>query len=195
MQREANEREVLFKLSAGDRFAFGVLFNMFYSKLYYFALHYLNDEENSKDVVQDVFSFVWEDRQKLSEVRDLSAWLYTLTKYQCLKKIEHLKVKQKHSDNLRFRELSIVQNSLNDLDTSPVIIDEINQIIEKCLGELSPQSKRIFELSRFENKKNREIAMELNISTKAVEAHITKVLKLLRIALKNYLPLVLFLFR
>jgi RNA polymerase sigma-70 factor (ECF subfamily) len=57
---------------------------------------------------------------------------------------------------------------------------------------LSPQSRRIFEMSRIDNKKNREIADELNISIKTVEAGITKVLKLLRLALKQYLPIVFF---
>ncbi len=189
-----SEKEILQKLSDGDKKAFEFLYDTYQLRLYHFAFHYLNDEEVSKDIVQDVFSFVWTDRKKLEVVSNLSSWLYTLTKNQCLKKIDHLKVKQKHVDILKYRQLNVVQNALTELDTSPMIFDEINTIVNQILSGLPPQSRQIFEMSRFDNLKNREIAEKLDISQKSVEAHITKALKNFREALKNYLPLVAFLF-
>ena len=186
-----NERELMEKLAQGDRFSFGLVFHIYYDRLYHFAFHYLNDEESSKDVVQDVFSVIWEEQDKFHEVKNLSSWLYTMTKNLCLKKIDHLRVRQKHSDELKYRYLNVVQLSLNDLDTSPVIFDEISRIVDQTLGKLPSQGRQIFELSRFENKKNAEIASELNISVKTVEAHITRALKDLRKALRHYLPLFL----
>lgn len=190
-----SEKELLLKLAEADKIAFGHLFNVYYSRLFHFANHYLNDNESSKDVVQDVFSAVWEENQKFSEVKNLSSWLFTLTKNHCLKKIDSLKVRQKHADIIKNRELSLIQASLSELDTSSVIFDEISNIINQTLDNLSPLARQIFEMSRFENKKNKEIAEELNISVKTVEANITRILKQLKIALKNYLPIVLFLFR
>jgi RNA polymerase sigma-70 factor (ECF subfamily) len=186
-----NENELTKKLAQGDQYSFGLVFHIYHARLYHFAFHYLNDEEASKDIVQDVFSSVWEEKEKFREVRNLSSWLYTLTKNLCLKKIDHLKVRQKHSDELKYRYLSIVQHSLNDLDTSPVIFDEISRIIDHTLDQLPPLGRQIFELSRYGNKKNAEIAAELNISVKTVEAHITRALKDLRKALKNYMPFVI----
>ncbi|WP_321996582.1 RNA polymerase sigma-70 factor [Draconibacterium orientale] len=190
--RSLNEIELLQKLAAGDSLAFAQLVNVYHEHLLDFSMHYLNDREQARDVVQDVFSVIWEDHRKLGKINNLSSWLFTLTKNQCLKKIEHIKVRQKHSDMLRYRQLDIVQSSLNELDTSPVIFNEINTIILQTLDKLSPQNKRIFEMSRFNNMKNREIAEELNISVKTVEAGITKSLKLLRPALQQYLPIVFF---
>lgn len=184
-----NEQELIEKLTQGDQFSFGLVFHLYYSRLYHFAFHYLNDEEASKDIVQDVFFSVWEEKEKLTGVKNLSSWLYTMTKNLCLKKIDHLKVQQKHSDELKYRYLNVVQLSLHELDTSPVIFNEISRIIDQTLGKLPPQGRQIFELSRFGNKRNAEIATELNISVKTVEAHITRALKDLRKALKNYLPL------
>lgn len=146
----------------------------------------------SEDVIQDVFASVWEDHEKFHNVNNLSSWLFTMTKNQCLKKIEHLRVRQKHINNLQFRQLNLVHDSLTHLDTSPLIFDEVNLIIKQTLAKLPPQTRLIFEMSRFEEKKNREIAEELNISIKTVEAGITKTLKLLRPALKHYLPVVFF---
>jgi RNA polymerase sigma-70 factor (ECF subfamily) len=187
-----NEKELIIKLSEGNTLAFGQLVNVYQKRLFYFSLHYLNNQETAKDVVQDVFSIVWESHKKMSEINNLSSWLFTLTKNQSLKKIEHLKVRQKHVDHLVFRQLKLAQSSLNQLDTSPLIFNEINAIITNKLNNLSPQTRRIFEMSRFENMKNKEIAEKLDISIKTVEANITKSLKLLKPALKHYLPIVFF---
>lgn len=187
-----NEIELLQNLSQGDSLAFSQVVNVYHERLLHFSIHYLNDKELAKDVVQDVFSAVWENHEKFVEIKNLSSWLFSLTKNQCLKRIERLKVRQKHACTLQYRQLELVQGSLNELDTSPLIFNEINAIIQQTLLKLPEQSRRIFEMSRFENKKNREIADELNISIKTVEAAVTKSLKLLRPALKHYLPIVFF---
>ncbi len=186
------ELELLLKLAKGDSDAFAYVVEVYQERLLHFSLHYLNNLEMAKDVVQDVFTTIWVEQEKFSKVNNLSSWLFTLAKNQSLKKIEHLKVSQKHISKLQYRQLNLVQDSLTHLDTSPLIFDEIDSIFKQTLAELPPQSKRIFEMSRFENKKNREIADELNISIKTVEAGITKALKLLRPALKQYLPIIFF---
>ena len=186
------ENSLLKELSEGNALAFAHLVKVYHERLFYFSQHYLNDRELAKDIVQDVFAIVWEKKSKFSEIVNLSSWLFTLTKNQCLKKIEQQKVKQKYVDDLRFRQMQLNQSVLADLDTSPLIFDEIKTITEQTLNKLSPQVRRMFEMSRFENKKYKEIANELNVSVKTVEAGITKSLKLLRPALKKYLPIVLF---
>jgi len=184
------ELELLQNLAKGDSLAFAHVVNVYQERLLHFSLHYLNNREVAKDVVQDVFTIIWEDKEKLSRVNNLSSWLFTLAKNQSLKRIERIKVSQKYLSKLQHRQLNLIQDSLSHLDTSPLIFDEIDSIFKKTVAKLPPQSKRIFEMSRFENKKNWEIADELNISIKTVEAGITKALKLLRPALKQYLPIV-----
>lgn len=181
------------KLSEGDKVSFGFLFNLYYKRLLSFALYYLNDEESAKDVIQDIFAIVWERQDELKEVHNLSSWLFSMTKNQCLKKIDHLKVRQKYTDYLKYRELEITQSALSYLDTTPVAFDEINAIIEKTLKGLSPQTRRIFEMSRFEHKKNKEISEELGISIKTVEANMSKSIKVFKSSLRHYLPFVLYL--
>jgi RNA polymerase sigma-70 factor (ECF subfamily) len=86
-------------------------------------------------------------------------------------------------------------DALNSLDTSPMIFEEIEKIIQKTLDRLPPQCRRAFEMSRFEEKKYSEIAKEMQIAQKTVETHISNALKIFRVALKDYLPLVVFLFQ
>jgi RNA polymerase sigma-70 factor (ECF subfamily) len=193
MSQTIKEKRLIQQLSQGDQKAFGELFSSYYDKLYYFVFHYLNNEEAAKDVVQDVFSEVWIKHEALEGVQNLSSWMFTLAKNISLKKIDHLKVARKHADYLKYRQLDIVQGSLNELNISPGVFEEINEIIGKTLKTLPAQTRKIFEMSRFENKQNKEIAQELNVSLKSVEAHITKSLKVFRKALQNYLPFILFL--
>lgn len=192
---DLNEKEILKKLSEGNSIAFGQVVNLYHDRLLHFSFHYLNDKELAKDVIQDVFSNLWENHKKLSEVKNLSSWLFTLTKNQCLKKIDYLKVRQKYADVLAKRQLEVAYGALTVLDTSPMIFDEINNIVSETLNKLSPQTKQIFELSRFESKKNKEIAAELNISIKTVESNITKALKIFRKELRPFLPILMFLLK
>ncbi len=74
------------------------------------------------------------------------------------------------------------------------VFQEIEQIIQETLSSLSPQCRKVFEMSRLQEMKNREIAENLNISVRTVEGHISKGIKTLKIALKDYLPLVAHLF-
>jgi RNA polymerase sigma-70 factor (ECF subfamily) len=62
----------------------------------------------------------------------------------------------------------------------------MRQIVNKAIGELPPQTREIFIKSRYREKSHKEIAEELNLSTKAVEYHITKALKTLRVSLREY---------
>ncbi|MCT4587551.1 MAG: RNA polymerase sigma-70 factor [Carboxylicivirga sp.] len=187
-----NELELLTELSKGNALAFNDLVVAYKDRLIQFAEYYLNDTEQSKDIVQDVFSNLWEEHHKLTEVKNLSSWLYTMTKYQCLKKIDRIKVKRKYEDNLKYRQLELTQSALKQLDTSPLVFDEIKTILDQTLSKLPIQTRKIFVMSRFDNKKNKEIAEQLGISVKTVEAAITKSIKQLRPALKSYLSVILF---
>lgn len=78
--------------------------------------------------------------------------------------------------------------ALEQLDTSEMAFRDMETIIEKTIAGLSPRCREVFVLSRMEGKKNQEIAEELNISVKAVEAQMTKALGIFRLALKDFLP-------
>ena len=108
--------------------------------------------------------------------------------------LRHKKVKKHFEDNAALNmQNQIYFSALEHLDTSVIAFQDIEYIIEKTLNGLPKRCRDIFILSRFEGKKNQELAEELNISVKAVEAQITKALKVFKITLKDYLPLVTFL--
>ena len=108
--------------------------------------------------------------------------------------LRHEKVKKKYAESSAYQKQNLLhQTALKQIDTTVITFQEIEKIIEQTLAELPGRCREVFVLSRIEGKKNQEIANELSISLKAVEAQITKALKTFRLTLKDYLPLVAFL--
>ena len=191
-----NDIELLEKLKNDDEIAFKVIFNKYYSRLYYFILEFVSLDDISENIVQDTFFTLWNKRHELKEDSNLNAYLFAIARNNCLYRLRDQRFMQKLfiTNSPGQDELEMNMEVLNTLDCSAYAFEEIDRIIEKTLEELPPQCKKVFILSRFEERKNKEIAEELNISVKVVEKHITKGLNKFRVSLKDYLPFVAYLF-
>jgi len=189
-----DNKEIVLKIISGDEVSFEHIYHFYYHRLSYFAKQYLLDTELAKNIVQDVFTELWDKRKGLKYDTNLNAWLFTVTKNKSLKAISQLKSQQNYDNYLKIRQLDVNQKSLAEFDTSNFVFEELQEQLKISLQKLSPACRRVFEMSRFEDKKNREIAEELNLSIKTVEAQISKALKTLKTDLKDYIPLIYFLF-
>ena len=190
-----SKSSIVMRLQGGDSDAFERVFETFYHRLYSFINQYVYDSEVAKNILQDVFLILWEKKSILLDDNNLNAWLYTVAKNKALKYLRHKEYVTDHVEISLFRQSENMLNAsaLDQIDTSEFAFREIEKIIEHTLSSMPEQVQVVFNLSRFENLKNREIAEKLNISEKTVEANITKSLKLLRVALKDYLPLAVYL--
>jgi RNA polymerase sigma-70 factor (ECF subfamily) len=197
MPVDFEDKNILQKILSGDESSFEKVYRFYYPRLNYFAKQYLLDSEVSKNIVQDVFTELWDKRRNLRSDTNLNAWLFTVTKNKSLKIISQLKSQQNYDNYIKARQLDVNFKSLSDFDTSGLVFEELQIQIKIALDKLPPACRKVFEMSRFEDKKNREIAEELNLSVKTVEAQISKALRSLKSDLKDYLPLfyILFLFQ
>lgn len=189
-----DSKDIVLKIISGDESSFERIYRFYYPKLNYFARQYLLDLELAKNIVQDVFAELWDRRRNLTHDTNLNAWLFTVTKNKSLKAISQLKSQQNYDNYLKIRQLDVNQKSLADFDTSNFVFEELQEQVKASLDKLPPACRKVFEMSRFEDKKNREIAEELNLSIKTVEAQISKALKTLKTDLKDYIPLIYFFF-
>ncbi|MEN6455900.1 MAG: RNA polymerase sigma-70 factor [Prolixibacteraceae bacterium] len=190
------ETQLIEKIKNSDDVAFKIIYNKYFPRLYYFIYEFIGLDDLTENVVQDTFATFWEKRHTLRDDLNVSSYLYSVAKNNCLYRLRDQRYKQKLFVSGSPDSMELAQNlkALDSVDTSALVFHEIEQIIEKTLEELPPQCKKVFMLSRFEGMKNREIAEELHITTKAVEGHITRSLKLFRSALKDYLPFVTHIF-
>ena len=191
-----NDNYLFDKLRNGDEAAFKVIYNKYVPRLYYFIHEYIAQVDIVENIVQNTLLTLWDKKATLALDTNLSAYLYTVAKNNCLNVLRDLRYTNKIFDSHDMGALELKANSdaLASLDTSSLTFQEIEKIINSTLEQLPPQCRQVFLFSRFEDKKYKEIASELNISVKAVEGHISKSLKLFRSNLKDYLPLVAFLF-
>lgn len=101
-----------------------------------------------------------------------------------------MKSRQNYDSYIKIRQLEANYKSLSDFETGNLVFEELQVQFRVALEKLPPTCRLIFEMSRFADKKNREIAEELNLSIKTVEAQISKALRSLKSDLKDYLPLI-----
>tara|TARA_R110002049_G_scaffold58385_2_gene158871 strand:+ start:4712 stop:5317 length:606 start_codon:yes stop_codon:yes gene_type:complete len=171
----------------GDRRAFEYYFKAYNNSIVGFGIQFIRDKDKARSIAQDAFIKLWENREKVQKINGIQSFLYTSVKTDCLNLIRHNKVVRKYeSKKLHEREISLNTEILNSLNFDPLTFSELQSLIEKSIEELPDKCKLVFVKKRFENKKNKEIADELGITLKAVEANITRATKFLKLRLSHY---------
>ncbi|SFG03196.1 RNA polymerase sigma-70 factor [Prevotella sp. KH2C16] len=165
-------------IRGGRSEAFEYLFKTYYPRLRNYASHFIADIDDAEDILQDCFTRLWERRETLTYI-SLSALLFTMVRNGCLNYLKHKSLVNNYEvDFLAHMSGSEQLYNYDFLDKTdaPLLYEELRRQIEKVMETLPPRSRQIFEMSRFEGLKNREIAAELGISVKVVEKHISKAL-------------------
>lgn len=183
------KEELISDLRNGDEKAFTTFFGEYFKQICQFAITYVNDEAVAKNIVQDAFVKLWENKANINEGSSIFSFLLTITKYDCLNYLKHLQVENKFRKRTEENQkrLELNYSALQRLEIDNIDYEKMMEIVEKTINSLPPQCQQVFRLSRFENLSNKEIADKLNISVKAVEANITRALKIFREKLKDYI--------
>ena len=181
---ELPDEQMALLLTKRDEAAFEQVFKMHYKNLHAYACAMLKDEDEAEEVVQQVFFKLWERSHNLSFSGSVAAYLYRAVHNESLNWLKHQKIKAGH-------QLHIAYSMKNKSETiaGKMQQKELENKFRQALNELPEQCRTVFQLSRFEDMKYREIADKLEISVKTVENHMGKALKLLRTKLVEFLPL------
>jgi RNA polymerase sigma-70 factor (ECF subfamily) len=176
------EDDVLLKfLRISDEMAFKEIYLRYWKGMYYAVLNKINSKEIAEDIVQSVFTKLWEARAKHS-IQHLSAYLHTAVKYQVINYIRSAITKKSH--------LSVVGEEEKKAESNTdllLLVQELNNAIDNAIKKLPQKTQTIFRLSRFEQHSNKEISGIMDLSEKAVEYHISQSLKSLRFYLKDFI--------
>lgn len=178
--QKLSDHDLFLLLKESDHSAFEEIYRRYSCDIVANAYKKLQDEELSKDIVQDLFIHLWENRNRLREIENPSAYLHTALKNRVFNFFTHQKVESKYINSLR----EFVNTG--NIAHSDFLIRERDQkeLIEKAYGTMSPRMRQIFELSRTENLSHREIAIKLSTSEENVSKQITTALKTLRTKLR-----------
>ncbi len=172
----------------GNERCFEFFFKRDYNAIVGFCLQFLGDLDESKSIAQDSFIKLWSNRDKVKSPNGIKSFLYVAAKTGCLNSLRHKKVVNLYKTNkLSELEHQLKLDVLESIHADSLILTELETLIHTSIEELPDKCKNVFIKKRIELKKNKEIADELHISVKAVEANMTRALKKLRIKLSVYL--------
>jgi len=169
----------------GDIKAFEKIYLFYSPKIIGFAIKKLRSKEIAEEIVQDVFIKLWIKRDLL-QINNLEKYLYTTVKNAILDYYGALKVENKY---LKFKKNSVSAHI--NFTEQAVIHHELTTVLEKSMLRLPEKSRKVFKMSRIENRSVKEIAVKMKLSEKSVEYHLTKSIKILRVLLKDYVLLAL----
>lgn len=173
--QEYTDSQLATLLGGEDPLAFAEIYHRYKGVLFRHALRLLGNEEEAKDVVQELFTQLWARREQFVITSALSSYLYTATRNRILDIIAHKKIEEKY-----------IQSLDGFLERGEYLTDqylrekELRGIIEKEVAQLPPRMREVFQLSRRDHRTYKEIAEELNISDKTVKKQINSALSILR---------------
>ena len=166
------------KIREGDIRAYETLFRRYYEPLCMYGNKITGNWDNAEDIVQDLFYTLWKERENMRIVWSVKSYLYGAVRNQSLQYLEHLNVRKQYYQKKVADEIS--ESDPNDSPQKFLEYKELVQRIESVLGKLPQRRQDIFRMNRFEGKKYEQIAHEMSLSVKTIEAEMSKALKMLR---------------
>lgn len=163
---------------------FEQVFKEHFKNLHAYACSILKDEDEAEEMVQNVFYKLWEKKEKISELQSVPAYLYRSVYNECMNYVKHEKVK------MTYEAHAVHHGSIAGQAADTATAKELEHRIATALADLPEQCRTIFQLSRFEELKYREIADKMGLSVKTVENQMGKALKILRTKLADYISVV-----
>ncbi|MDD7885088.1 RNA polymerase sigma-70 factor [Flavivirga sp. 57AJ16] len=183
------DQQLIDRINANDEGAFNTLYDLYWESLFIYAHNLLKDRVLAEDILQDIFINIWTKRGDINVKTTLKGYLYTSVMYKVYDQFR--KNKQSFKEELLDNFNQRIQTSNPE---SKLIYQELLEHINRTVETFPDKIKEVFILSRQEQLTHKEIAEKLGISTKTVEAHITKALKLLKASISNIAGMELIIF-
>lgn len=177
-----DDEDVLISFQQGDDSAYEIIYDRYWALLYRHARKMLQNDEEAKDVVQEVFMVLWTKLSTSGINQPLAAFLYTATRNKVLDYIKHSKVKAKYLASLQHE----MESQLQPPD-GLVRERQLARQIESEIQFLPPKMREIFVMSRREYKSYKEISEYLQISDKTVKKQVSNALHILKARLGAFL--------
>ncbi|MFD1140511.1 RNA polymerase sigma factor [Larkinella insperata] len=164
---------------SNDEFAFAELYSRYFRLLFNYAFSKVNDQFVAQEIIQELFVTLWQQRHR-STIQSCRSYLFASAKNLIISHYRKEFTRQYH-----YNQWEIQASDSSALTDQPILTADLQHRYEQGLHRLPQKCKEVFVLSR-QGHSNREIALQLAISEKTVEQHITKALRLLKQYLKEH---------
>lgn len=188
---ESTEALLVQQLKNGVDAAYKYLYDQHYQILCHVAAQYVKDDFLAETIVGDVIFHLWEVRETIEINTSVRSYLMTCVRNRCIDylKSQYHKREVAHSDT-GLRDFPVLQYVKDDdYPLGKLLEKELEDEIMNAINRLPDECRRVFNMSRFENRKYEEIAQELKISVNTVKYHIKHAQALLHEDLGKYLTM------
>ncbi len=183
-----SDKAVISGLRFGDKKVYEQLFLDHYKNLVLYAKKFVMETETARDLVQDVFVYLWDKRQKLTIDKSLSSYLFRAVHNACINHLKRGATKENYIKEFLIKLNEGAYKTAASEDAYELVVHkDLSERIERIIETLPEQCRNIFKMSRFRGMKNKEIAEIYSISPRTVETQIYRALKVLKENLKPYL--------
>ena len=175
------DEDLITRFREGDMHAFDTVYYAYHQKLFAFVLRILKIRDDAKEIVQDVFVKLWENREKVTSYALFNSYLFTIAYNTSIDLVRKRINEKKYLDYLQ----SLQKNYLVDDIIDIIDYQDLNIRVEQLVEKLPLKQREVYKLSREHHLSYKEIAQKLEISVNTVEIHISKALQYLRKNLKT----------
>lgn len=182
------QRKILLSVRNGSEKAYQELYEQWVSRLYGFVFQYLKSKDATDDVVQETFLRIWSNRANLNPDVSFKSYLFTIAYHFLLKEMRRQLNNPLMEDYVEYLNRSSTETAEAE---SLMCYDQFVNVLEKGKQHLSPRQRIIFEMNKEYGMSISEISEKLSITNQVVRNQLCMALKILRVELRQYYPLLL----
>lgn len=171
------------ELSNGNSKALESLFIKYQPRLVIFISGFIKNQEAARDICQNIFLKIWQEREQYRHILNFQAFLYTTARNAIYNYFDHELIKN------RYTEKQLQQPTITNNTEENIFAQQLQELIDETLLQMPTQRRKVFVMSRYEGLSNADIAVQLNISKRTVENHITRALADIRGNIKTMITI------
>jgi len=177
----SRDYELVIGLRNNDPDAFKSLYSKYHAKVYNFCLKLISNREEAKDIVQQVFIAIWEQRFQVQEDKPFEGYIFSIARHLVYHAFKKQLLQYDAYEQIKNNDINAL-----DITSEEISYNEVQSVLEKIIEKLPEKRKEIFRLHRFEGLSYHEIAKHLSISENTVDTQIRKGLQFIREEYKKY---------
>lgn len=174
-----DEKDLLVKMAGGGQQAFRIIYDKYSNGVYNYALQLLHSKAEAEEMTQEVFLKLWLLGNSVSEISNLEAYLYTVTKHRSLNVLRRMILEGKVE-----KALGKAWREDNNNTEEEILMNDVRNVLNTAIELLPPQQKQVYILCQQQGLKYDEAAEHLNLSTLTVKTHMQRALKSVRAYVK-----------